>query len=320
MRQSLMLQPRDVDFLRGLFESRVMTATHICALYFGGKRDAAKNRIRKLVDAAFIASRPRQSFEPAVYFLARAGLSFLRSRGILQEYPHFEMPSLERRAQVSDLTLRHELEMMDIKASFTRALSKVGAAPRQFTTWPLLNRFAIESPAHGLNEVRPDAFIRLTAENSETHDRTFFLELDRSTEAQTTFIARANAYLTYYRSGGFALRCGGKRDDFRRYPFRVLLILKTAERRNNTAERLCTNNPPILTHAWLTTFAELVADPLGPIWIRPADFRAAIAGTEHDSRRPTSLRYTRNADRESSIERKIRKIPLLPPSSPDLEK
>jgi len=89
---------------------------------------------------------------------------------------------------------------------------------------------------------------------------------------ETTFIAwlrkvagisKAACYLAYYKSGGYAEKCGGLRGDFKEYPFRVLFVFKTAERRNNTAERLIQGNPPILTQVWLTTFSEATADPFG---------------------------------------------------------
>jgi hypothetical protein len=56
---------------------------------------------------------------------------------------------------------------------------------------------------------------------------------------------KALCYRDFYASGGFALRCGATAAEFRDYPFRVLIILQTAERRNNTAERLmnCTPRP-----------------------------------------------------------------------------
>jgi hypothetical protein len=45
---SLQLQSRDIELLRGLFESRVMTNDHATALYFDGENEAAKKRLQKL--------------------------------------------------------------------------------------------------------------------------------------------------------------------------------------------------------------------------------------------------------------------------------
>ena len=54
------LQQRDFEVLCGLFESRVMAAGHIAALYFDGKREAAKKRLQKLKAAGLISERKRR--------------------------------------------------------------------------------------------------------------------------------------------------------------------------------------------------------------------------------------------------------------------
>jgi predicted kinase len=88
--------------------------------------------------------------------------------------------------------------------------------------------------------------------------------------------------------------------------------MKSAERRNNTAERLVQNNPPILKMAWLTTLAEVTADPLGAIWIRPEEYRAATTGTRFDAERATPAGgYRRQSEREAWVETKIKKRCLL---------
>ena len=45
---SIALQPRDIELLRDLFGSRVMTLAHITALHFSRKAEAAKKRLQKL--------------------------------------------------------------------------------------------------------------------------------------------------------------------------------------------------------------------------------------------------------------------------------
>jgi hypothetical protein len=41
---------------------------------------------------------------------------------IYSPYPAFDLPVLDRRARVSDLTIRHELEVMDVKTAFHTAI------------------------------------------------------------------------------------------------------------------------------------------------------------------------------------------------------
>src|ERR1039457_1028382 len=119
---ALQLQDRDLDLLRGLFECRVMTTDHATALYFDGKSEAAKKRLQKIKAAGLITERPRRAFDPSVLFLTRKGLMLLQEKGVLHKYPSFDLPALDRRARVSDLTIRHELEVMDVKAAFHAAI------------------------------------------------------------------------------------------------------------------------------------------------------------------------------------------------------
>jgi hypothetical protein len=92
----------------------------------------------------------------------------------------------------------------------------------------------------------------------------------------------------------------------------VLIVLKSAERRNNLAERLSQNNPTILTQTWLTTLEEVVANPLGAIWVRPADYRDAVRGTPFDmGHKMPTFEYRRQSQRGNFIEQKIKKRALL---------
>jgi len=283
----VVLQERDLGLLRGLFESRTMTAAHAAAIYFDGSREAAKKRIQKLKSAGIVGERRRRVFEPALLLLTPRGTDAIRERGILAEYPALSGAALEKRGRVSDLTIRHELAVMDVKAAFYEAIRKVDTlSVAEFTTWPRLHQFEVSS-GHGRPEavVRPDGFIRIHEKEADggVSEHTFFLEVDRSTETQDVLVSRAHCYLNYYKSGGFAVKNGAPRSDFKDYPFRVLMVFKTAERRNNTAERLLQGTPPILTQVYLSTLDEVGKNPLGTIWIRPVDYREAtvVSGGSH---------------------------------------
>lgn len=313
---SLSLQPRDLAILLGLFESRIMTRTHVSSLHFIGKQPYATKRLQKLKAAGYIGERKRNANEPSILCLTRKGFAHLKNEGHLSEYPQFGINSFESRARVSQFTLRHELEIMDVKAAFHSAIQsteKFNIA--EFSTWPLLNQFEVSRNGYGSDIlVKPDGFIRFHEKESAggVSEHSLFLEVDRSSEMQDTLVNRAGAYFDYYKSGGFAVKNGATRDCFKEYPFRVLFVFKSAERRNNMAERLLQNTPPILTLVYLTTFAEVKADPLGPIWIRPLDYREVTKGTHHDPEgRSQQFGYKRQTARELFIELKIRKIRLL---------
>src|SRR5437588_3226678 len=119
------IQDRDLDILRGLFEARLMTAEHIAAIYFEGRYEAARKRLQKLKAAGYVGERPRRAFDPAVLFLTRKAFEVLCASGTIIDLPRMSWPSLEKRVRVSDLTLRHELEVQDVRAAFYSAASKI---------------------------------------------------------------------------------------------------------------------------------------------------------------------------------------------------
>lgn len=314
--ESLQFQDRDFALMRGLFECRIMTAAHVAALYFDGKRPYTIKRLQKLKAAGFISERRRRVNEPSILFLTRKAFNLLTREGHLSGFPQLGSTSFESRANVSTLTLRHELEIMDVKAAFHAALAgNPKYTIREFCTWPLLNQFELSHVGFGSSIlVKPDGFLRIheteTNTNGFVHD--CFLEVDRSSETQDVLVAKASSYLEHYASGGFAVRNGATVADKKSFPFRVLIVMKSAERRNNTAERLAQNNPPILTLAWLTTLDEVTHDPLGAIWIQPKAYRDVTAGTPFDIERkqPTGV-YRRQTEREAFVESKIEKRRLL---------
>jgi hypothetical protein len=324
---SLQFQKRDFEVLRGLFESRVMTLKHISKLFFEDKCEYTKKRLRKIKAAGLVVERRRRVNERSVLCLTPKALTVLEAEGILAEYPWRSAVSSSSRANVSDITLAHELEVMDVRAAFQSAIRQVanfGIA--EFSTWPALYEFettqgTFEKP----RSVKPDGFIRIHEHRIQGNlsKHTFFLELDRSTKDLGRLVQQASCYLQYYRTGGFALRNGASLSDAKDYPFRVLFVLKTAERRNNLAERLLLANPPIFTQVCLSTFAEVTANPLAAIWFSPIHYRDVTRGTPFQpgqSRKDWG--YRRQTMREAFVEQNVRKMSILfenpePPFIPD---
>jgi hypothetical protein len=140
----------------------------------------------------------------------------------------------------------------------------------------------------------------------------FFLEVDRSSETLDTLVVRCLCYRSFYHAGGLAHWHGAPRDDFDRFPFRVLVVTANAERRNNLAARLASSSPPILGQVWLAVAEQVGADPLGPIWISPGDYRNALAGTEFDLNDDWSVGgYRRRSARERLVDERVRYRRLL---------
>ena len=315
-------QLRDFDILRGLFESRLMTQEQASRLYFDGKGEAAKKRLQKLKALRLIAERERRVYHPAILYLTKRGFDCLAAHGKLSDYPRLGWHQLEKRAQVSDLTLSHEIDVMQVKTAFSVALRATGRfAVAEFSTWPMLYQFKASKPLqvgqYGAGDmvVKPDGYMRLHepvrlpdgSASDEYDEHLFFLEVDRSTESQETLAMKAHGYRDYFQRGGLALRYGYKAEDYKSFAFRVLMVFRNAERRNNCAETLLRMNPPVLTQVWLATQEDVLRDPLGAVWMRPQDYRDATAGTAFDVSRPVTGVYRRRPEREVMVEQSAQK-------------
>lgn len=275
--QGIIFQPRDFELLAGLFESRVMAQRHIAALYFDGKKEAAKKRIQKLRVAGVLNERPRASHEPAVYYITRKGYELLRDEGMLDRYPRLGWESLRKRAQVSDLTLKHELAVMDVKAAMVPAINaKPGFSVAEFTTWPLLYQFKARRPATRRESsktvlVKPDGHIRVheAEPDGTTSEHRFFLEVDRGTETLETLALRCACYVDYYRTGGLAKRVGYLPSAYREFPFRVLVVVPSAERRTNVLTQLQTARPSIRTQVISAVSEDVISRQDSEVWYPP---------------------------------------------------
>jgi hypothetical protein len=316
---SLRLQPRDYAILGDLYDCRIMTLAHVTSRYFGGKYDAASKRIQLLKIAGYIGDRRSQVGERSLLYLTKQAFQYLNTEGKLSHLPKLTVEQFSRRSRVRDSTIKHELSVMDVRVALTAAITSCMIHQIEtFTTWPLLSEFAAFHPRQRQRIiVRPDGFLRVTETSGPGREYNFFLEVDRSNEVQQVLVEKALCYRDFYAQGGFAQRCGGTVDDFRDYPFRVLIVLQNAERRNNLAERLMNCTPPVKFQTWLTTMDEVLRDPLGKIWVCPLDYAHATAGTIYSPEQCRNVgKYVRRSEREKLVEQRIVKRTLFEDASP----
>lgn len=288
-----------------------MTAAQAITLHFDGKEHYAKKRIQQLKAAGLIERRVRRVNESAILFLAEAGLKLLQARGMLDEFSNFALPALLKRRLGSPLTDRHEIKVMDVKTAFHASVRRIpGHLISEFSTWPRQIEFTVSTG----EIVKPDGFMRIAERTSDSSiaDHAFFLEIDRSTEKLETLVFKAARYAAYYRSGGFAERNGAPLSSYAKHPFRVLMILDSAERRNNLLGRLLQRFPSILTQVHVATFEEVMADPFGAIWIRPVDYRNALRRTAFEVRQVHGRAgYRRDLARDVFVQKSVPKRRLL---------
>lgn len=282
------LQPRDLKVLTDLFECRVMSLAHVTTLHFEGKKEAAKKRVQRLKESGFIKERPRAIGEPSLLHLTKKGFLHLRDTGGIDRFPQIGEAAFERRSEVSTLTLRHELEVMDVRVAFYKAIrANPALSIAEFTTWPALSQFGVQinDPLKGRREmvVKPDGFLRIRERTSTgLFEHMFFLEVDRGTEALHIIAQKAMCYLTYYQSGGMASKRGAERVNYKEFPFRVLAVVRSEARRGSLAEKLVTHTPPILTLMMITTQPELLASPFDSVWLSPKQL-------QHENQRGTRI-------------------------------
>jgi hypothetical protein len=276
--ENIILQERDYEILLGIFESCVMTLKQITDLYFSGRGEAAKKRVQKLKRAEYIEERQRQNGARSIMQIGKRALKAMHDRGMLNQFPCPLMAKSKKRTPVSNIMLNHELDVIDARVAMTSAVrAQSNYSLVEFRTWPALCQFVVQrdelSPGTIERIVKPDGYFRIKAKSPEkTIEHLFFLEVDRGTEALDVIARKATRYLHYYQSGGMATRFGACRSRFKDFPFRVLMLFRTEERRNNAGLRLLRNNPPIRTLVWLSTLTEFVANACGAIWVRPKDY------------------------------------------------
>ena len=280
----LALQPRDLEVLRGFYECRAMTLRHAADLHFDGSYKAAQKRLARLKAAGYlrdklvggVADTTALCFRPKAY-------RELVERDALGDLPTHPWSLLEKRGEVSPLTLRHELDVVGLRAAVAtsvRERRRAGedAAVRRFTTWPRLCRFKARRlrPAPGGSPVltlNPDGYFELerAREDGSRARLFFFVEVDRSTEQRERLVEKMHAYLDFYRRGGFARRQGAAAREYRQWPFRVLWTFRTEQRLKNAAEAFAAAQPRVGNMAWLAAHEAALNNPFGEVWRTPGD-------------------------------------------------
>ncbi|HMP08280.1 MAG TPA: replication-relaxation family protein [Lacipirellulaceae bacterium] len=247
----MILQARDVALLRELLESRVLSLEQIRRLFFAGKDEMAKKRVQRLKAAALLVERPRRVGEASLLQLSWSGFVALRDRGEADDH-HFEHSpkSFARRMRVSPLTLAHELAVAHVRTAFTLALR----GHERYS----LERF----------DVVPRRFeFTVLHDGDDVFAHDFFLEVDRGTETLARVVGKCVHYREYYRSGGYAKHCGGNENEAKAYPFRVLVVCGSSQRRDNLLVSLRAVNPPIVSMVLIATREIGAGDLLFGSWI-----------------------------------------------------
>jgi hypothetical protein len=292
----IQLLPRDFALLADVFDTRFITIPHAARLHFAGLRSAersANRRLHRMAGAGLLKREEgyfgeslfpdgRRQQIKTIYRFTRAAFDLLVSRGLVRHVAGEEWGTTLRKRfdALKTSTIAHEVGMLDIKAALRPAIdAQPQLSVAEFGVWPLAYTFAVPATDQRTT-LRPDGFLHVT-EVQDGRDTLlhhfFYLEFDRGTEKHGTIIEKVRGYRHHLNAGGFLnwLGVGGARP--RDFPFRVLFVVDTpdaTQRRDNLAAALARFG--VQTHTPLTTLAELVANPLGPIWITPKSHASGL--------------------------------------------
>jgi hypothetical protein len=259
-RSRLQFQDRDFEILRAIAESPACSRGNLAAAFFKGSYEAAKKRVQQLASAGLVRNDSDAGLGRSIISLTKKGLEILA----VSE----KTPRNVRTHAVSPKMRAHERMLADCHFALTAAARTNGNLSADIWHDPGSATFTVRCTDHATIEtVRPDGFCSVQM----NHHRKFFffVEVDRSTETQGHLIHLAQQYRQYSRAADFAARFGDCYEA-KRTTFRVLLILKSPLRLENTLKSLRLH-AGVLTLFWLTTFDSFIRDPFGAIWKCPLD-------------------------------------------------
>lgn len=246
--ENIVPQQRDIAILRELSESRAVAIRHLAAFYFLGSRGAAYKRLQSLHKAGLIDVYRTTPGYPDIVQLTIAGYKLLSDHQV----PVFLWPQVQRRQCVSDSVLRHELAVMDVRASLARG-SKYGKL-RQFLTHRIDRMFLNPPSWRCITRPTPDAYIRLSHAASRANH--FFLEVDTGSQRHQIIEDKIRAYRQIKRLG-LAVQKPRAHLTAPAMQFRVLFVCLTDGRRDGLIACLQNMHPPVRSFAVVMTLSEL---------------------------------------------------------------
>lgn len=257
----LVLTERDRAIIRAVHEYRVLRQDQVQALFFGS-RSAAQRRLALLyhhgyLERQFLLVQTGFMSSPSVYLLDRRGEELLRAEVGLDDV-HWK----SSHNQVSSDFLEHALAINDFRIAVTLASRRSEYELLEWRSESDLkqdyDRVTLPTTRGGSRSVAvvPDSYFALATPHGKTH---FFLELDRGTMTTKRFKTKIDAYLAYYRSGGYERRYGAR-------SLRVLTV--TLGERRLESLKVVTEEAGGTVWFWFAVLPELTPDTVleGRVW------------------------------------------------------
>ncbi|MCZ7545110.1 MAG: replication-relaxation family protein [Anaerolineae bacterium] len=206
----MQLTGRDKQVIEAVYQYRVLRQDQVQKLFFGSK-STAQSRLARLYDHGFLERqfllvRGGIMNSPIVYLLDRKGAELLRA-----ECGYEDVRWHGRGKTLSSDFMDHALAINDFRIAVELASRRLGY---QVVTWlgetelkADYDRVSLRSATGRQRMVSliPDSYFVVDTPHGKAH---FFLEVDRGTMPLKRFRTKVQAYLAYYRSGGYERRYG----------------------------------------------------------------------------------------------------------------
>ncbi len=254
----MVLTKRDKAVIQTVYECRVLRQDQLQALFFGSQT-SAQRRLALLFHHGYLARqfllvRGGIMNSRILYLLDRRGEELLRAEWGLEDVGWNRSHN-----EVSNDFIEHALAINDFRVAVTLACREFEYRLLDWhSEWQVKQDYD-RVRLHGRGRpiaVVPDSYFALETPRGKTH---FLLELDRGTMTTKRFRTKIEAYIAYYRSGGYE----------RRYKTRSLRMLTvTLSKGRLDSLKKVTEEAGGKTWFWFGVLDELTPDTVldAPVW------------------------------------------------------
>ncbi|MBX7257337.1 MAG: replication-relaxation family protein [Candidatus Hydrogenedentes bacterium] len=290
--RDVLLSDRDFAILKDVFENRFISIKHAAALHWPdgtAGEAAAKRRLAKLAETNLL-KRQEVNVESCkvIYRLTKDCVDLLAEHNLIPAIIRADWDGKMKSRYTDPIApshLTHELKLYDLKVLLESAIN---AHPNlravEFGVWPLPYVFEVSYKGK-TSAQKPDGFLHVREHPSPGQapvSHYFYIEFDhRGSEKLDIILQKTEKYQLYLKNG-FGHRIGKPDAPKADRSFRVLFVVDTADsdtRRDNICAKLAGARIGTLAH--VTTFKDLVAKPLGAVWLTPKDYEDWHAVGKH---------------------------------------
>ncbi len=266
-RRGLLLPPRDMAVLCGVYQYRMLTREQIERLWFPDlackpgtwSSSVAPTRLRRLVRAGLLAARPfpaeRPAGRPALLYTLGPAATALVARELNL------LPAVVKRRQRKDSALSwlwfpHRHAIAETRIAFTLGCRRLGATLTWEDEESLAARNETVLVAGKLRPIRPDGFLTISLPDGTK--TSCFVEVQLQSQP-AAYAEKVAAYRAYW--------IGGRYHEIFGRSLRVLAVTTSTGRAGHLSAIAEAGHGGALF--WAAALPDLAADPWGAVWRVP---------------------------------------------------